>query len=682
MEKITKKSKAKKKGLKKRIGLIAIGGLSLVLTICLSVGATLAWFAGSTWSSQTLYMGGPVYVEMSGANTSVTKGDGTYDDANTKTWKGGAGSLSMSASTRSTGSNWNYLTDDQKTEIEQQAVKDRVLLPGQKFQIFSQARVYSTAYTNSTVDAKTTSKSTGADVHSTTPGDGTAHVTQNGRITSTTTAVLRARFSINVEFDPSSGFNGFTAESYRTNYPVQSGLYKGDKGSGWTNANGETWQSALGDGKGTGNSVEYWDKDKATLTDGTYVYNAQARRDAVPNTAEEGYVPFTGATTNDDGDLAAIKAGTKRSIYKWKFVSKSVYTGAGTALPTTTAGVTTEYVQMDYPFNGKETSLYGNNGYYGVWVLTKSADDKYYMQESDSFYKERCNSYMQSYCEEYITEYQNLETRAISTGVANLENALNESFYKLVNDASDAIQAGNLNGGIVKNNVFTYDTTLGATGEKASWLYIDPKIGNDTNTNELSTSMGGWWYLVASDGGVKAGTNTITAVDNSATLPAADGKDKDTYDTKQVNSEVSATGEGITDGKFTRAIVKADDPLRLKAKLYEVNPLLTLENQKIIANSSSEVKKIVSYAYPFVNGTAALPGKALTNIFANAKITFQISFQALQAFLPYSATIDGIDYTNALLGTAKALNIESAIPIFNEAFDFEDTFKVDTLDNL
>lgn len=675
MEKTTKKSKAKKKGLKKRIGLIAIGGLSLVLTVCLSVGATLAWFAGSTWSSQTLYMGGPVYVEMSGANNSVTKdGDGKYNDAGVGNWKGGAGSLSMSAATRDTGTYWS---EAQKTDAEVQAVKDRVLLPGQKFQIFSQARVYSTAYTNSTEDAKTPNQSTGADVHSTTPGDGTAHVRQNGRITSTTTAVLRARFSINVEFDPSSGFNGFTAESYRNNYPVQSGLYKGDKGSGWTNAAGETWQSALGTNT---NQVAYWDYEQATKQeDGTYLYPAQARRDAVPNTAAEGYVPYTDATTDADGDLTAIKAGEKKSIYKWKFVSKSVWTKAGTTLPTTD-GVDTEYVQMGTPFDGSEKVKYGKNGYYGVWVLTKGTDGKYYMQESDSFYKERCNSYMQSYCEQYITEYQNLETRAIANGVTNLENALNESFYKLVNDASDAIQAGSLNGGTVTNNVFSYDTTLGATGEKASWLYIDPKIGNDTNTNELSTSMGGWWYLVASDGGVKAGTNTITAVDNSATLPT--GADGETYNNKQVNSEAAATGTGITDGKFKRADVKADNPLRLKAKLYEVNPLLTLENQKIIANGSSDVKKIVSYAYPFVNGTAALPGKALTNIFANAKITFQISFQALQAFLPYSATIDGIDYTNALLGTAKVLNIESAIPIYNEAFDFEDTFSVGTLDNL
>ena len=56
MEKTTKK-KRKSKRLKRRIGLIAVGGLSFVLTICLSVGATLAWFAGSTWSSKNMYMG-------------------------------------------------------------------------------------------------------------------------------------------------------------------------------------------------------------------------------------------------------------------------------------------------------------------------------------------------------------------------------------------------------------------------------------------------------------------------------------------------------------------------------------------------------------------------------------------------------------------------------------------------
>ena len=87
MEKTTKKRK-KTKGSKKRIGIIAVGGLSLVLTICLSVGATLAWFAGSTWSSNQLYMGGPVYVEMAGRGASgTTAGDGS---TNAK-WQGGAG---------------------------------------------------------------------------------------------------------------------------------------------------------------------------------------------------------------------------------------------------------------------------------------------------------------------------------------------------------------------------------------------------------------------------------------------------------------------------------------------------------------------------------------------------------------------------------------------------------------
>jgi len=31
-----------------------------------------------------------------------------------------------------------------------------------------------------------------------------------------------------------------------------------------------------------------------------------------------------------------------------------------------------------------------------------------------------------------------------------------------------------------------------------------------------------------------------------------------------------------------------------------------------------------------------------------------------------------MDYTNPLLGTAKPLTIESAIPIYNEAFDYQE----------
>ena len=124
------------------------------------------------------------------------------------------------------------------------------------------------------------------------------------------------------------------------------------------------------------------------------------------------------------------------------------------------------------------------------------------------------------------------------------------------------------------------------------------------------------------------------------------------------------------------------DSARLQAKLFEINPLVNLSSEIIGKNGASGVTKVVSYAFPFVNGSSALPGDALTNVFANAKITFQISFQALQAFFPYSTTIDNMTYTDPLLGTAKALNIANAIPIFNEAFDYQENIDNDKITGL
>ena len=149
-----------------------------------------------------------------------------------------------------------------------------------------------------------------------------------------------------------------------------------------------------------------------------------------------------------------------------------------------------------------------------------------------------------------------------------------------------------------------------------------------------------------------------------------------------MNTPGAPTGEGAVT-KFTRktAGYSATDSKRLTAELYEINPLVDLA-ENIGKNGTTNVTKVVSYAFPFVNGSAALPGDALTNVFANAKITFQISFQALQAFFPYSTNIDSMDYTNALLGTAKALNIGNAIPIFNEAFDYQESFSVSTIEGL
>ena len=293
--------------------------------------------------------------------------------------------------------------------------------------------------------------------------------------------------------------------------------------------------------------------------------------------------------------------------------------------------------------------------------------------------------------------------------MASLENSLNQAFVNLVNDSSDKIGQGNVHGMTAENGIFSYaaDPNAGTANAyvsgstNASWLYIDPKIGNDTNTNELSTSAGGWWYLVEGDGtSVKSNSNkvyvTYDNVSNSVNTPSLTPATSGTSASQFVYTAASgATAESFSGNYFVRNTVNnngtpdttgddftefgAADARRLYAKLYEINPLLGLSTETL---GNGTTTKVVSYSFPFVNGTSALPGDALTNVFANAKITIQISFQALQAFLPYSATIDNMDYTNPLLGTAKALNIYNAIPIFNEAFDYQENVSVNSITGL
>ena len=680
MEKITKKKKAKK-GLKKRIGLIAIGGLSLVLTICLSVGATLAWFAGSTWSSNQLYMGGPVYVEMAGRGSAGSTAGAGAGEAK---WVGGAGNLDIKAATsRTTGTVHGAKGETLTNQVDRPAnIPDNILLPGQKFEIYSQARVFSTAYTTSVGENKTTSGSSGANVTNT-EKDGTAHITDKGRITSTTTSVLRARFSISIDFDPSVGFNNFTDENYRKNYPVQSGLYTGhyakEDGSADLASNatggGLAWTAALGGTAFKEPTLGTGKEGEGAI--GTQKYTAGARRDAVNNNngkTEEGVEKriYTDKTT-DETDLTKIKTGELKSIYKWKFVSADVYATASE--DATTAGA--KLMQMGKPFNGEDNA--NSPGYYGCWIL-KGTDTDNGMVESDAFYKARCNSYIDSYVEEYITEYGDVKTRTIGDSIKALENSLNQSFVQLVNDSSDNIIKGNVFGMTATGGQMTYasapEGTYKTGSTNASWLYIDPTIGNDTNTSEISTSTGGWWYLVESD----AGSCKIDTAGNPANKVTKE-VDSTYYDTESRSWKVIAGApEGAsvsnnvpmaTPAAFTRNDVTASEDARLDAKLFEINPLLAKE-AITTNNTTDDVTKVVSYSFPFVNGTSALPADALTNVFANAKITFQISFQAIQAFFPYSTNIDKMDYTNPLLGTAKALSIRNAIPIYNEAFDYQE----------
>ena len=739
MEKTTKKRK-KSKRLKKRIGLIAVGGLSFVLTICLSVGATLAWFAGSTWASNDLYMGGPVYVEMAGRGHSEgTSGDGS----NTANWTGGDGKLDIVASDRTTGT-------ASGTDTDGKGGYSNILLPGQKLLIYSQARVFSTADYDSRNDGNYANQSSGANTNNISNGSAT-YTDGKGNVKTTTTSVLRAKFSINIEFDPSVGFNNFTDVSYANNYPVQSKDYTGDMGykvdtTEYTfAAESADFASATADGYETGDTDKvknlYWegalganaytksvtgeadagDSDgDGNTTELIYTATYVGRRDAVAqskvDTNKDGKVD--GDDTDQDywlknmsstDELKLIKAGTSKSIYEWKYVSKTEYNKAKATLAE--CGASGEaFVKMGSPFDGKTNSA-GNassegtdgsgnkgtgNGFYGVWVVKDGA-----FQESDAFYQARTTAYLNSYVEHYVDEYdRDLVLKTINS-LSTLEDAFNTAFKDLVNQSSDNILAGNIEGFKADElGSITYNEAAGTSdGINATWLYVDPTIGNDTNAGDVSTGVGGWWYLVESNSDtVASGNNLITTVvdnvENTKDSNPVTDTDEDTGVTtytfaNQVNNSVNkpinsngkydgtetaataitesfARSEGATAATANEDLTRygSDDTRILNAKLYEITPKYSKEVQ---GNGST---KIVSVSFPFVNGNFELPGRELTNIFANAKISFQISFQALQAFFPFADSIDACGSGTALAGTAKALNISNAIPIFNEAFDY------------
>ena len=667
MEKTTKKRKTKK-GLRKRIGIIAIGGMSVVLTVCLSVGATLAWFAGSTWASKNLYMGGPVYVEMAGRGTSGnTDGEPGQDGKPTKAvWQGGDGNLDIQAAAiRTTGTAELEIdeNDDDKPDIN----LNDVLLPGQKVEIYSQARVFSTAETTTVADDFIPNQSSGANTTNTSNGTVT-YRNEKGRVTTTTTSVLRARFSLEVEFDPGMGFNNFTAnstnEKYVSGYPVQSSDYTGDGTTG-------AWTAALDASFTTTNNA-----GGQGVTNPTITYTGRRDGVAQPTKAQpsdpDPVLWTADQTTNSE--LIAIRKGTKRSIYKWKYVSAAEYAKASDTLTPNAYGS-----KMAAPFAGTPIDTAdAPTGYYGVWVsevVDPTAQTKTYkLSEADAFYKARCNAYLGTYVEYYVNEYGNTVKRTVASSVAALEANLNSQFVKLVNDSSDAIIDSGMKNTIPVSTTGANPTTTN-TDVYASWLYVDPLIGNDTNTDEISTSVGGWWYLVAgNDGAVGSkgnGANTIVrAVDSIGTSAAKDANDDDVNTI--TNTMVITRNNAVKDTDATDTT--NDKYSRLDARLFEIIPKNPVDGTNYVSmNGTTGVQKIVSEALPFVNGTFALPSDALTNLFANAKITLKVSFQALQAFFPYTNSIDKITYTNPLLGTEKALSIRNAIPIYNEAFDYQET---------
>lgn len=593
METNNKKRKTKKSS-KRLIGTLFVSLLSIGITAIISIGATLAYFAGSTNANNSLFMGGPVYVEITGRNNDFKAGDGNLDIS------AFAGRTTGTAGT----------------------IDNTILLPGQKVEIHSSARVYSTTATSTIADSPIPDISTGANTGNTsnayTDDEGNAYyVNTEGRVTTTTTSLLRARFGIDIDFDPSVGFNNFTGTTYSQNFPVQSQRTFVREATNTTTENVEGFSGAI-----HSSNMEYsYDSTTQTHT---------GRRDYVSDTK------FTASVSGED--MPKIKSGELLSIFSWKYVSQSEYEG--------TKAITDDlkFAKMPAPFDGSINAQGTNsnkvpggsgNGFYGVWIL----DGEGNKTESNAFYKARTNAYMNTYVEFYVNEYGNTVTRTLQSSIDALNSSLNKYFVNLINDSSKYIQT--------PDNPDTPDVVEGL-GLNASWLYIDPSIGNDTNSNEISTSVGGWWYLIVDNGG------TVTGV-------------KENYGENNTPAGVTVTEDKVSQS-VDRTSYTSTDAKRLKYYLYEIVPDITVG--EVIGTNGQ--KKIASSIIPFVNGTFALPGDALTNVFANAKLSFQVSFQALQAFLPYTTDIDNMDYTNPLLGTAKPLTIESAIPIYNEAFDYQE----------
>lgn len=692
MEKTTKKKKSKR--LKRRIGLIAVGGLSLVLTVCLSVGATLAWFAGTTYASNDMYMGGPVYVEMAGRGHAgaTTGGDGKTEGK----WVGGDGSLDIFASLRENGTAKSGY-DASGNSIDSTKYKTtNILLPGQKLQVYSQARVYSTAYYDDITAGYYKNQSSGANTTNIT--NGTAMYTSSSGVKkTTTTSVLRAKFSIDVEFDPTVGVNNFTNPAFANGYPLQSKTYSGQGNVSGTTA---VWSAAL-----------YTSANESTIkfntvnsgTDGLYTESETiiytGRRDAIESSdtthaaydqdgkeVTDGSTAQTWVTGSTANELWAVKNGVSKCIYKWKYVSSDEYEKAEED------NTGAHGIAMGAPFNGKYNTAgtassknggYGN-GYYGVFVTAKSeVGTSYEKVESDAFYKARCNAYLESYKEHWRNENGIDYILTIGKSISKLEEALNEEFVTLVNKSSDAIIKSKTKG-------FTVDTTTGnivysgtsASATNASWLYVDPSIGNDTNASDSATSTGGWWYLVANsnDQGVTTGLNEVKTVYDSASkkddetgnyIYNASGDTETAKNVATAGSPIYRNDLKVSGHSYTSGAIGYDstDTEILNAQLFEIVPS-ALNGVVEEVGTGTGTYKVVSESFPFVNGSFVLPGKELTNNFANAKITFKITFQAVQAFFPYTHSIDGCKTNSTLSGTGKALNIYNAIPIFNEAFDY------------
>ncbi len=69
-----KKGKKKLTSKKKKFFIIISCYIAVFLVTAILTATTLSWFSGSTWSTEMLYMGGPVYIDISDDSGNITHG--------------------------------------------------------------------------------------------------------------------------------------------------------------------------------------------------------------------------------------------------------------------------------------------------------------------------------------------------------------------------------------------------------------------------------------------------------------------------------------------------------------------------------------------------------------------------------------------------------------------------------
>lgn len=88
MPKAKKRKKKKLTKSKKKFFIIASCYIATFLITSIVTASTLAWFNGSTWQDQAVYMGGPVYMYFSdNTETNITSGSGKLVSHLPATWK-------------------------------------------------------------------------------------------------------------------------------------------------------------------------------------------------------------------------------------------------------------------------------------------------------------------------------------------------------------------------------------------------------------------------------------------------------------------------------------------------------------------------------------------------------------------------------------------------------------------